>query len=138
MGIADARIIELPKVSDPRGCLTFIQSGGPVPFEVQRVYYLYDVPSGESRGGHAHARLHQFIIAASGSFDVVLRERAEELRFTLRRPNCGLYVPPMAWRELEHFSSGAVCLVLASDPYDASDYYRDYQLYVDAMGSQGS
>jgi len=129
------RIIELPKVSDPRGNLTFIQSGGPVPFGVRRVYYLYDVPGGESRGGHAHLALEQLVIAVSGSFDVVLDRGAEKQRFALRRADQGLYVPPMYWRELENFSSGAVCLVLASKPYDALDYYRDYSRYLEALAS---
>lgn len=132
------RIIELPKVSDPRGNLTFIQSGGPVPFGVRRVYYLYDVPGGESRGGHAHLALEQLIIAVSGSFDVVLDRGAEKHRFALRRADQGLYVPPMYWRELENFSSGAVCLVLASEPYNESDYYRDYSSYLDALASRES
>lgn len=129
------QIIKLPKVSDPRGNLTFIQSGGPVPFVLRRVYYLYDVPGGESRGGHAHLRLEQFIIAVSGSFDVVLDRGAEKQIFPLRRADSGLYVPPMYWRELQNFSSGAVCLVLASEPYDESDYYRDYSSYLDAVAS---
>jgi len=133
-----ARIIKLPKVSDTRGNLTFVQSGGPVPFEVRRVFYLYDVPGGESRGGHAHARLEQFVIAASGSFDVVLNRAGEKKRFTLRRADYGLYVPPMSWQELENFSSGSVCLVLASEPYAESDYYRDYSSYLEALESSGS
>ncbi|MEX2322701.1 MAG: FdtA/QdtA family cupin domain-containing protein [Acidimicrobiia bacterium] len=132
------QIIKLPKVSDPRGNLTYIQSGGPVPFGVRRVYYLYDVPGGESRGGHAHLSLEQFIIAVSGSFDVVLDRGAGKKIFPLRRADQGLYVPPMYWRELQNFSSGAVCLVLASEPYDESDYYRDYSSYLDAVASRES
>ncbi len=131
------QIIKLPKVSDPRGNLTYIQSGGPVPFVLQRVYYLYDVPGGESRGGHAHLQLEQFIIAVSGSFDVALDRGAEKEIFPLSRADRGLYVPPMYWRELQNFSSGAVCLVLASQPYDESDYYRDYSSYLDALASLG-
>jgi len=138
LSLSDARIVDLPKIADPRGNLTFIQHGGPVPFDLERVYYLYDVPGGADRGGHAHVKLEQFIIAASGSFDVVLREDGDPIRFTLRRANYGLYVPTMVWRVLENFSSGSVCLVLASDPFDESDYYRDYSTYVDALRSRSS
>ena len=137
MTLGDARIIELPSVSDPRGNLTFVQDGGPLPFSVRRVYYLYDVPGGSVRGGHAHKRLHQFIIAAAGSFDVVLSDGAETRRFTLRRAHYGLYVPPMVWRELEHFSSGSVSLVLASHAYDESDYYRDHEAYLAELENDG-
>lgn len=138
MTLCAARIIELPSVSDPRGNLTFVQDGGPVPFTVKRVYYLYDVPGGSVRGGHAHRRLHEFIIAAAGSFDVVLSDGAEVRRFTLRRAHYGLYVPPMVWRELEHFSSGSVSLVLASLAYDESDYYRDHDVYLADLEGAGS
>jgi len=124
------KIIELPKISDPRGNLTFIESKKHIPFEIKRVYYLYDVPGGETRGGHAHKRLHQFIIAASGSFDVIVDEGLSRERFHLNRSYYGLYVPPMVWRELDNFSSGSVCLALASEPYDEEDYIRDYDVFV--------
>lgn len=126
MSIADCRIIELPKISDPRGNLSFIEGGRHVPFDIKRVYYLYDVPGGSDRGSHAHKSLHQFIVAMSGSFDVVLDDGREKKRFHLNRSYYGLYVCPMMWRDLDNFSSGAVCMVLASTYYDAGDYIRDY------------
>lgn len=123
------RIIDLPKIADPRGNLTFVESNRQVPFDIARVYYLYDVPGGESRGGHAHKRLEQFVIAASGSFDVVVSDGVDQTRFFLNRSYYGLYIPRMVWREIENFSSGSICLVLASEPYDESDYYRDYKAF---------
>ena len=135
--LEQARIIELPKIADPRGNLTFVEGQNHVPFEIKRVYYLYDVPGGESRGGHAHRELEQFVIAANGSFDVVLRDGYDQKRVFLNRSYYGLYIPRMVWRELENFSSGSVCLVLASHPYDESDYYRDYAEYLRAVGSHG-
>lgn len=133
-GVEGCRIVDLPRVSDPRGNLTFIESGRHVPFEFKRAYYLYDVPGGETRGGHAHRRLEQFVIAVSGSFDVVVRDAAETRRFFLNRSYYGLYIPRMVWREMENFSTGSCCLVLASDFYDESDYYRDFDAYVRALG----
>ena len=127
MSIESVRTIDLPKVTDNRGNLTFIESTKHIPFDIARVYYLYDVPGGTERGGHAHKDLHQLIIAMSGSFDVVLNDGKEKRRFHLNRSYYGLYVCPMMWRELDNFSSGSVCLVLASHYYDESDYYRDYQ-----------
>lgn len=127
MGLKDCRIIELPKIADQRGNLTFIEGGGRhVPFEIKRVYYLYDVPGGAERGGHAHKALHQLIIAMSGSFDVVLDDGREKCTFHLNRSYYGLYVCPMIWRELNNFSSGSVSMVLASNLYDEADYYRNY------------
>lgn len=120
-------LIDLPRITDPRGNLSFIEAHRHVPFEIKRVYYLYDVPGGESRGGHAHKNLEQFIIAASGSFDVVLRDGDERKQFFLNRSYYGLYVPKMVWRELVNFSSGSVCLVLASDYYQEDDYYREFE-----------
>jgi hypothetical protein len=133
MGIDLCRIINLPKISDPRGNLTFIEGKCHIPFDIQRVYYLYDVPGGAERGGHAHKELHQFIIAMSGSFDVIMDDGSEKRRLHLNRSYHGLYICPMIWRELDNFSSGSVCLVLASNLYDESDYYRDYNLYVSAL-----
>jgi hypothetical protein len=127
MGIENCKIVELPKIADPRGNLTFIEGNRHIAFSVQRVYYLYDVPGGSERGGHAHKNLHEFIIAMSGSFDVVLQDGSEKRRFHLNRSYYGLYVCPMIWRELDNFSSGSVCLVLASNRYDEDDYYRDYK-----------
>jgi dTDP-4-dehydrorhamnose 3,5-epimerase-like enzyme len=130
MPLADARIIELPKISDPKGNLTFIEGERHVPFPVRRVYYTYDVPGGVTRGGHSHRQLHEFIIAVGGSFDVVLDDGSERSRFFLNRPHCGLYVPPGLWRDLENFSSGSVCLVLASERYDEADYCREYERFL--------
>jgi len=124
------RLIDLPKISDPRGNLTFIEGNHHIPFDIKRVYYTYDVPGGSDRGGHAHKQLHQLIIAMSGSFDVVLDDGFEKKRFHLNRSYFGLYVCPMMWRELDNFSSGSVCLVLASELFDPGDYYRDYQLFL--------
>lgn len=125
--------INLPKISDPRGNLTFVEGGSHIPFDIKRVYYLYDVPGGAERGGHAHKGLQQLIIAMSGSFDVVLTDGKEKKRFHLNRSYNGLYVPTMLWRELDNFSSGAVCMVLASNTYDEADYYREYDEYLAAM-----
>jgi dTDP-4-dehydrorhamnose 3,5-epimerase-like enzyme len=127
------KLIQLPKISDPRGNLTFIEGGSHIPFDIARVYYLYDVPGGAERGGHAHKELQQLIIAMSGSFDVVLTDGKEKKRFHLNRSYEGLYIPTMLWRELDNFSSGSVCMVLASNRYDESDYYRDYDKYLEAM-----
>lgn len=131
--VSNCRLIDLPKVHDSRGNLTFIEGGGHIPFDIQRVYYLYDVPGGAERGGHAHKALHQLIIAMSGSFDVMLNDGLESKRFHLNRSYVGLYVCPMMWRELDNFSSGSVCLVLASNKYDEADYYRTYDEYLIAM-----
>jgi len=133
MRIEICKIVELPKIADPRGNLTFIEGNRHIPFAVQRVDYLYDVPGGSERGGHAHKNLHEFIIAMSGSFDVVLQDGSEKRRFHLNRSYYGLYVCPMIWRELDNFSSGSVCLVLASNLYDEGDYYRDYNAYLTAL-----
>ncbi len=132
--LADCKIVELPKISDPRGNLTFIEGDAHVPFSIKRVYYLYDVPGGAERGGHAHKGLAQLIIAMSGSFDVVLDDGTEKKRFHLNRSYYGLYVCPMIWRELDNFSSGSVCLVLASNKYSEDDYFRDYDCYLSARG----
>lgn len=132
MSLRDCRIIDLPKVHEPRGNLTFIEGGRHVPFQISRVYYLYDVPGGSERGGHAHKELHQLIVAISGSFDVVLDDGRDKQRHHLNRSYYGLYVCPMIWRELDNFSSGSVCLVLASNHYDEADYYRDYAEFMRA------
>ena len=133
MSIADCRVIDLPKITDPRGALTFIEGGNHIPFDVARVYYLYDVPGGAERGGHAHKELHQLIIAMSGSFDVVLDDGREKRRVHLNRSYYGLYVCPMIWRELDNFSSGSVCMVLASNRYDEADYFREYAAFLEAQ-----
>ena len=129
--IYDCSIIELDQHhSDRKGNITVVSNNDTVPFEVKRVYYLYDVPAGEGRGGHAHKTLQQLIVAASGSFDVVIDDGKVKRRFTLNRPFQGLYVVPGLWRELDNFSSGSVCLVLASDKYQASDYIREYDVFL--------
>ena len=124
------RIIDLPKIADSRGNLTFVEGGRHIPFEINRTYYLYDVPGGAERGGHAHKELHQLIIAISGAFDIVLDDGREKKRYHLNRSYFGLYVCPMIWREMDNFSSGAVCLVLASNYYDEADYYRNYDDFI--------
>ncbi|MEH2373020.1 sugar 3,4-ketoisomerase [Nostoc sp.] len=135
MSIEQCRIIHLPKVQDPRGNLTFIEGNKHVPFDLKRVYYLYDVPGGAERGGHAHKQLQQLIIAMSGSFDVVLDDGHGKWRFPLNRSYYGLYISSMVWRELDNFSSGSVCMVLASTYYEESDYYRDYDEFIKAVRS---
>src|SRR5680860_1701772 len=124
--LEQCQMIDLPKIADPRGNLTFVEGGGHVPFEIKRVYYLYDVPGGSQRGGHAHKELHQLIIAMSGSFDVLIDDGFQKKKIHLNLSYNGLYVCPMIWRELDNFSSGSVCMVLASNKYDEEDYYRDY------------
>lgn len=130
MSVKDCKIIELPKISDPRGNLTFVEGGQHIPFDIKRVYYLYDVPGGAERGAHGHKALQQLIIAMSGSFDVALDDGFEKKSFHLNRSYYGLYVPPMMWRDITNVSSGAVCMVIASDFYDESDYYRDYKEFL--------
>src|ERR687884_1791327 len=127
MSIDLCRIIELPKITDPRGNLTFLEGGRNVPFEIRRVYYLYDVPGGSSRAGHGHKTLHQLMIAMSGSFDVILDDGYRKQKYHLNRSYYGLYICPMIWRDIDNFSSGSVCMVLASDFFDESDYYRQYE-----------
>ncbi len=130
--VEDCRIIELDKHhSDRKGNLTVVENGVTLPFDVKRVYYLYDVPGGESRGSHAHRELEQLIVAASGSFTVVMDDGVNKKRFFLNRPYQGLYIKPGLWRDLEDFSSGAVCMVLASEVYQKEDYIRDYQEFLE-------
>jgi hypothetical protein len=131
--IADCHLLEFPKIKDHRGNLTFVEGGRHVGFEIKRVYYLYDVPGGESRAGHAHRTLASVIIAINGSFDVRLDDGNEKRTQKLSRANEGLYLCPGIWRELDNFTSGSVCLVLASEFYDESDYYRDYEEFKQAV-----
>lgn len=133
MSMSDVRIIELPRINDRRGNLTFIESGRHIPFQIKRTYYLYDVPGGAARAGHGHKALQQLIIAMSGSFDITLDDGSEKKKFHLNRSYNGLYIPPMMWRDLDNFSSGAVCMVLASEFYDESDYYREYKRFLAAV-----
>lgn len=132
MSLEDCKILELPKIVDPRGNLTFIEAGNHLPFEIRRVYYLYDVPGGATRAGHGHKTLEQLMIAMSGSFDVELDDGRARKKYHLDRSYYGLYVPSMIWRDIDNFSSGSVCLVLASEFFDESDYYRTYEDFVEA------
>lgn len=127
------RLIQLPKIADARGNLSFIEGDRHIPFPIRRVFYLYDVPGGADRGGHALKRCHQFLIAMSGSFDVITDTGGEKQRTPLNRSYYGLYLPPMVWREMENFSSGSVCLALASENYSEQDYCRDYAGYLAAL-----
>ena len=129
MSIEDCKLIELPKISDPRGNLTFIEGAKHIPFEIKRIYYLYDVPGGAHRAGHAHKTLHQVLVALSGSFDITLNDGFSQRKFHLNRSYQGLYIPAMVWRDIDNFSSGAVCLALASTFYDESEYYREYDSF---------
>lgn len=128
--IDDCKIIDLPMIKNPKGNLTFIEAGRQIPFDIRRVYYLYDIPGGEERGGHAHRALHQLIIAMSGSFDIRLDDGRAKKTVHMNRSYYGLYICPMIWREIDNFSSGAVCMALASEFYDEADYYRDYDQFI--------
>jgi dTDP-4-dehydrorhamnose 3,5-epimerase-like enzyme len=126
MPIADCRIVQIPRFTDERGSLSVVESGRQVPFDIRRLYYLYDIPAGQVRAAHGHRRLQQCMIAAAGSFEVHVDDGFERRTFRLDRPDRGLYIAPGMWRELDGFSGGAVCMVLASELYDESDYLRDY------------
>lgn len=132
-GLNDCRTIPLPKIHDDRGNLSFIEEGRPVPFGIQRTYWIYDVPGGEVRGGHAYRELQEFFVALSGSFDVVLDDGKERKIVSLNRSYFGLYVPNMIWRHLENFATNSVCLIMASLPYSKEDYIRDYESYLEAI-----
>ena len=132
MKYTTAQIIDLPQIKDNRGNLSVIESLNQIPFEIKRVYYLYDVPGGSERGGHAHKNLEQLIIAISGSFDVILDDGITSKNYHLNRSYYGLYVPKMTWRELNNFSSNSVCLVLASNFFSEDDYYRKYEDFITA------
>lgn len=136
MAVSDCKIIELPKISDVRGNLTFVEGGNHIPFDFRRVYYLYDVPGGAARGAHGHKKLWQLMVAISGSFDVVLDDGVNKKTVSLNRPYQGLIICPMIWRELDNFSSGSVCIVMASDVYDEDDYYREYADFIAAVEAQ--
>lgn len=127
--IDNVQLIEVPKIHDTRGNLSVIE-GNTIPFKIERVYYLYDVPSGSERGGHSHNDQQEFLIALSGSFDVVLKDGNSEKIITLNKPNFGLLIPTGIWRELQNFSSGSVCLVLASDVFDEDDYIREFENFI--------
>lgn len=129
--VQECKIIDLPKNHQLNGNLTAITNGVEVPFDVKRIYYLYDVPGGNSRGGHAHKALHQIMIALSGSFSVTLDDGQNKKTFMLNQPYQGLLIPPGLWRDLDNFSSGSICMVLASELYDEEDYFRNYQNFKD-------
>ena len=121
----EVTLIDFPKILDPRGNLSFLQNNAQIPFEIQRVYWIYDVPGGEQRGGHAYRTLQEIIIALSGSFDVVIYDGIKERRISLNRSYYGLYVPKMLWRHLENFSTNSSAFIVADKPYDENDYIRD-------------
>lgn len=129
-GLAGCRVIELPRIPDERGNLTFLEGERHIPFRIERAYWMYDVPGGEVRGGHAYRRLHEFIIALSGSFDIALDDGVSRRTVSLNRPDRGLYVVPLVWRQVKNFSTNSVCLIAASEPYDEADYLRDYAEFV--------
>ena len=131
-------VVELKKIHNPAGNITIIQNGGHQPFNVKRVYYLYDVPGGSERGGHAHKKLHQLIVAASGAFDVIIDDGVNKKIIQLNRPYYGLLIVPGIWREIVNFSSGAICLVLASEKFSADDYVRDYSEYLTIKRSENA
>lgn len=124
--VFDCNILHLPRIYNPAGSITAVNNSQEVPFNIKRIYYLFDVPGGEARGGHAHKELQQLIVAASGSFDIIVDDGNVKRTFHLSRPYMGLYMPPGLWRELDNFSSGSICLVLASTVYDEGDYMREY------------
>lgn len=130
MPIKDCQIIELPKISDPRGNLTFLEGKNHIPFEIKRIFYLYDIPTGESRGAHAHKELHQFLICLSGSFDIHLDDGFSKKIVHLNRPWQGFYIPPMIWAAEVNFDPGSICLVMASAHYNELDYIRDYTQFI--------
>lgn len=131
--VEQCKIIDLPKIPDARGNLTFVEGGRHIPFDIKRVFYLYDVPGGETRAEHANIKLQQVIIAMSGSFDVVVDDGFDRKTFRLNRSYYGLYIPGMIWRGLENFSSGSICMVLTDDFYNADDYYRNYEDFLSAV-----
>ncbi|WP_232453308.1 sugar 3,4-ketoisomerase [Burkholderia ubonensis] len=133
ISVNDCRLLELPRILDPRGSLTPIEGAVHIPFEMQRVYYIYDVPAGASRAGHSHRELQQVLIAISGSFDVHVDDGVNRKTFHMNRPYIGLYIPKMIWREIDNFSAGSVCVSLASAHYDESDYYREYDDFLKAV-----
>lgn len=132
--VEECQIIDLPKITDPRGNLTFIEGSRHVPFEIQRVFYLYDVPTGADRGAHAHRSLHQCLICLAGSFDVAMHDGRAERKVRMNRPWRALHIPPMIWAAEVDFNPGSVCMVLASSPYDESDYVRDYDEFLALAG----
>lgn len=133
MNIENCKIIDLPKITDPRGNLSFIEGDVHIPFKVERSYWIYDVPGGQIRGGHAYSELQEFIIALSGSFDVVVDDGKTKKTISLNRSYYGLYVPPMIWRSLENFSTNSLCLILSSAPYSEKLYIRNYNDFLNQI-----
>jgi dTDP-4-dehydrorhamnose 3,5-epimerase-like enzyme len=131
------KLLSIPRITDERGDIGVVEVGPTIPFAVKRMYYSYNTPNDVVRGGHAHKTLHQFMIAMAGSFDIVLDDGISKRKITLNTRECGLYICPMVWRDLSNFSSGAVCLVLASEIYDENDYIRSYAVFMDACNAQG-
>ena len=127
--VFDCSVIDVSKIHNEVGSITVVENGENIPFDVKRIYYLYDVPSGEARGGHAHYKLEQYIVAASGSFDVTLNDGINKRRISLNRPNLALHIVPGLWREIDNFSSGAICMVLASQSFREQDYIRNYKKF---------
>jgi dTDP-4-dehydrorhamnose 3,5-epimerase-like enzyme len=134
MSIKDCTIIDLPKITDPRGNLTFLESNKHIPFDIKRVFYIYDVPTEVDRGAHAHKTLHQFLVCLSGSFDVAIDDGIDKSIVHLNRPWKGLHIPPMIWASEINFDPGSVCLVIVSDFYNESDYIRDYKIFLERVG----
>ena len=128
--VFDCSVIEVSKIHNKAGNITVVENSKNIPFDIKRIYYLYDVPSGEKRGGHAHYELEQYIIAASGSFDVIIDDGINKRRFSINNPNQAIHIVPGLWRELDNFSSGSICLVLASEKYSEKDYIREYKEYL--------
>jgi dTDP-4-dehydrorhamnose 3,5-epimerase-like enzyme len=127
--IKGVKIIDLPKIKDPRGNLSFFENSNQIPFDIKRTYWIYDVPGGEIRGSHAFKESHEFIVALSGSFDVVLHDGEKEVKFNLNRSYYGLYVPNLLWRHVENFSTNSLALIVSSIPYNSNDYIRDFDEY---------
>ena len=138
MSLKNCQIVKLPKITDPRGNLTFVEENKHIPYDIKRVFFLYDVPGGESRAGHALKNCYQLLIATSGTFDVTLDDGTEKKTFQLNRSYYGLNIPPRIWREIDNFSSGSVCMVLASEFYSEADYYREYNDFLNAVRGENS
>ena len=131
MSLSECKIIELPKIEDPRGNLSIIEEDNHIPFKIERVYWIYDVPGGQIRGGHAFRTQQEFIVALSGSFDVIVDDGTETHKFSLNRSYYGLYVPPGYWRQMENFSTNSLAVVLSSTPYEENDYIREYKDFLE-------
>ena len=136
MGFENVKLINLPKICDPRGNLSVVENGGVLPFKIARAYWIYDVPGGEKRFGHAFKKQHEFIVALSGSFDVILNDGTEEKIYPLNRSYYGIYIPNLIWRRIENFSTNSVAMVLSSSKYDESDYIEDYDEYIEYLKRQ--